>query len=268
MSYQNNDKPHLLSTSMNITEACTLNCKLCLAYVPYYSEYKTPSDDEFCSVLNKYFQAVESVDKFSLTGGEPLLHKDLPRIIERLFFYEKQVNQEIILITNGTIRFTDELLETFCKCSKMKVIVNDYGNGLSPHAEYNAKLLQERGIHFILYTEDNRYGWIDCRDHSRKHNTVEAVETQSHSCAFFLGKKWVISRGKLYTCNRAAFRITEHLIPSTEDDYIDLIGEETSVITDKMKRFLTSNYTCSCAYCDGLKEGSKKYIAAEQLERG
>lgn len=47
MSYQNNDKPHLLSTSMNITEACTLNCKLC---------------------------------------------------------------------------FKDELLETFCKCSKMKVI--------------------------------------------------------------------------------------------------------------------------------------------------
>ena len=40
------------------------------------------------------------------------------------------------------------------------------------------------------------------------------------------------------------------------------------MITDKMKRFLTSNYTCSCAYCDGLKEGSKKYIAAEQLERG
>ena len=62
--------------------------------------------------------------------------------------------------------------------------------------EENYNKLCEKGINAILYTEDNRYGWIDCRNHELKHKTQEACEQQAKGCAFFQGKKYVINRGR------------------------------------------------------------------------
>ncbi len=253
------------STSIMITEACTLKCKLCLAYVPYYKEYQTMTTEEAQRVLEQYFSIVDEVEKLSITGGEPLIHPQLNEIISIILGYAERVTKEIILITNGTISFSEKILDVLEENSKVKVIVNHYGV-LSPHAEENYKKLCDRGIRSILYTEDNRYSWIDCRDHSLKHKTKEEIEKQAEACAFFQGKKYVIDRGCLYTCTRACYRIQNDLIPYTSDAYIDLLGEETvSEQRDKLRKLLNSKSMISCAYCDGLTEKSKKYRAAEQL---
>ena len=122
-------------------------------------------------------------------------------------------------------------------------------------------------INAILYTEDNRYGWIDCRNHELKHKTQAACEKQAYGCAFFQGKKYVINRGKLYTCTRAAYRIQENIIPYTEDAFLDLLDNEisTQAQKEKLNTLLNAKSTISCAYCDGLTEKSVKYRAAEQL---
>ncbi len=220
-------------------------------------------------VLKNYFSIVKTVEKFSITGGEPLICPDLLKIVEEILGYEEQITKEIILITNGTIRLTEKMIELFQKSKKMKVIVNNYGN-LSKYAKENLKKLEEAKIINILYDEENRYGWVDCRDHNLKHKTKEDVEKQAAGCAFFYGKKYVIKNGILYTCTRAAYRIQEGLIPSTPEDYINLneAGSRIEEEREKMVRWGGEKYTPSCAYCDGLTEESKKYIAAEQLERG
>ena len=149
----------------------------------------------------------------------------------------------------------------------MKVIVNNYSTLLSPYAEENYNKLCEKGINAILYTEDNRYGWIDCRNHELKHKTQEACEQQAKGYAFFQGKKYVINRGRLYTCTRAAYRIQENVIPYTDDAFLDLLDDEVSVEfqRNKLNTLLNARSTISCAYCDGLTEKSVKYRAAEQL---
>lgn len=262
------EKINLLSTSIMVTELCTLRCKLCLAYIPYYSEYKHMTLKECEQILKKYFSIVNTVEKMSLTGGEPLLSPYFAEVLQEVLKYEEQITKEIIIITNGTIRFTEDMMDLFKRSVKIKVIVNHYGD-ISKYARENYELLVKEGVHSIFYTEENRYGWIDCRDHSLKHLTEEDKEKQAGHCAFFLGKKYIIKRGGLYTCTRSAYRIQENIIPYETNDYIDLLDESETLeeAQQKLLGLLNLKYTKSCAYCDGLTEQSVKYKAAEQLER-
>ena len=262
------EKINLLSTSIMITEFCDLKCKLCLAYIPYYKEHKHMEVEEIKKMLEKFFKIVNTVDKMSITGGEPLLHPDFCTILDEILKYANRINKEIIVITNGTIEFTDSIINSLKKDSKIKVIVNNYEE-YSIYAKANYENLLKHHINAILYTEDNRYGWIDCRDHSLKHINVDAREKQASQCAFFCGKKYVIKRGKLHTCTRSAYRIQENIIPYSKVDYIDLLDDSQGVEQSKkiLNNLLNAKSTTSCAYCDGLKEQSIKYKAAEQLER-
>lgn len=257
----------LPSTSIMVTEACTLKCKLCLAFVPYYQKHTQMNLQEAETIFERYFQIVDGVEKVSITGGEPLLNPEIDSILKLLYGYADKISKEIIFITNGSIRFSDTLLETFADNKKMKVIVNNYSTLLSPYAEENYNKLCEKGINAILYTEDNRYGWIDCRNHELKHKTKEACEQQARGCAFFQGKKYVINRGRLYTCTRAAYRIQENIIPYTDEAFLDLLDDEMTISfqRNKLNTLLNASSTISCAYCDGLTEKSVKYRAAEQL---
>lgn len=261
-------KIDLLSTSIMITEFCDLKCKLCLAYIPYYKEHKHMEIGDIKKALKKYFEIVNTVDKMSITGGEPLLHPDFCAVLYEILKYKDRINKEIIVITNGTIKFTDQIIECLSKDAKIKVIVNNYED-YSVYAKENYEELLKYNINSILYTEDNRYGWIDCRDHSLKHNDLEEREKQALHCAFFQGKKYVIKRGKLHTCTRSAYRIQENIIPYAHSDYIDLLDDSQSVEESQiiLNNLLKASSTKSCAYCDGLTEQSIKYKAAEQLER-
>lgn len=256
----------LKSTSIMITDACTLRCKLCLAYIPYYKEFKHMYYEEMKIVLKNYFSLVDSVEKFSITGGEPLICPDLIPNLNEVLKYSNQIEKEIILISNGTIKVSEELISILKKDSKFKVIINHYGE-LSKYAQTNYEILKSAQINVILYDENNRYGWIDCRNHTLKHKTKQEIEKQASSCAFFTGKKYVIKNGILYTCTRAAYRIQENLIPSTPEHYINLLEAEKKIPEERNKilNWDRESFTVSCAYCDGLTENSKKYIAAEQL---
>ena len=256
----------LPSISIMVTEACSLKCKLCLAYVPYYKKHLHMNLKDVKMILNNLFKIVDKVEKISITGGEPLLNPELNSIMQEILKYSDRVLKEIIIITNGTFKIADDLLEIFKTEDKIKVIVNNYGK-LSKFAEENYEKLYREGINTILYTENNRYGWIDCRNHDLKHTTEEACRRQSARCEFFKGKKYVINRGVLYTCTRAAYRIQENIIDYTEESFIDLLDSSKSIEEQqkKLENLLNAKTTISCAYCDGLTETSKKYRAAEQL---
>lgn len=261
------EKIDLLSTSLMVTEYCSLNCKLCLAYVPYYKEKRSLTLDEAKIILKNYFDMIDTVEKFSITGGEPLINPQINDIIKELLIYEKQITKEIIIITNGTIVLSEELLEILKSNVKIKVIVNNYG-AISKNAFLDKELLIKSNIKYIFYTEENRYGWIDCRDHSLKHFTDVDRDNQASQCAFWIGKKYVINRRKMYTCTRSAYRIQEKLIPFSEYDYIDLLEDDKLLRREKLNYLANLKSSVSCAYCEGLTEKTPKYKAAEQLVRG
>lgn len=87
-------------TALNITTYCNLKCKHCLAFIPYYDKKFIMSIEEAGKILSAYFQVVDSVEHFTVTGGEPLLNKDCAQILEEVHKYENQITGSVDFVTN------------------------------------------------------------------------------------------------------------------------------------------------------------------------
>lgn len=91
----------LKSLRLSVTDRCNLRCAYCMPEEDYVW---LPREDllsfEEMATLTGYFTDL-GVDKVRLTGGEPLLRRDLPRLI-RLLLQNRRIT-EIALTTNGIL---------------------------------------------------------------------------------------------------------------------------------------------------------------------
>ena len=91
----------LKSLRLSVTDRCNLRCRYCMPEVDYVW---LPREDilsfEEMATLTGYFADL-GVDKVRLTGGEPLLRRDLSRLI-RLLVRDRRIT-EIALTTNAVL---------------------------------------------------------------------------------------------------------------------------------------------------------------------
>src|SRR3989338_20002 len=78
---------------VEITHRCNFNCKHCYVDAPSNKEMSFGQVKKLAKILKKY-----KFKKVLLTGGEPLLHKDIGKIID---LFHKDF--KIVLITNGSL---------------------------------------------------------------------------------------------------------------------------------------------------------------------
>ena len=259
-------------TTFKITTRCTLKCKLCQAFIPYYKEHTDISLDDAKLIVQDYFSIIDSVKNFSITGGEPLMHKDLASILKVIFKYTDQIKQTICIITNGTLVMKEDVLDILSTNKKTRVVISDYGTILSPRVAFLVNALEARNIQYRIdsyqgNSRDKYGGWIDYRDHSLKHTTDEAIKNQASNCFWRKGHYYEINYGELHPCARSFWRMHSGIIPKDKTQYIDLLNNEKSI---EEKRALLAKiekltFLNSCAYCSGNKEGTKRYRPAEQF---
>jgi GTP 3',8-cyclase len=91
----------LKSLRLSVTDRCNLRCRYCMPETDYIW---LPREDvlsfEEMATLAGYFADL-GVDKVRLTGGEPLLRRDLSRLV-RLLLQDRRIT-EIALTTNGVL---------------------------------------------------------------------------------------------------------------------------------------------------------------------
>ncbi len=101
----------LKSLRLSVTDRCNLRCRYCMPEEEYVW---LPREDvlnfEELATLAGYFADV-GVEKVRLTGGEPLLRRDLPRLV-RLLVHDRRI-REVALTTNGVLlaEYAQELYE-------------------------------------------------------------------------------------------------------------------------------------------------------------
>ena len=100
----------LKSLRLSVTDRCNLRCQYCMPEEEYVW---LPREDvlsfEEMATLAGYFADL-GVDKIRLTGGEPLLRRDLSRLI-RLLLQDRRIT-EIALTTNG-ILLADQIQDLY-----------------------------------------------------------------------------------------------------------------------------------------------------------
>ena len=265
--------PHinLKRTTIAITQRCTLKCKHCLAFIPYLNNPKDMTLNEIKRSLETYFSIVDTVEVFSITGGEPLMHRELVKIFENVFKYSMQIKDTIDLVTNGTIQIKEGILDFLEDNSeKVRVIISDYGV-LSPYVSEITESLRERNIKYRVakyYGEDLIYnGWVDFSDHSYKHTTKSEINAQGQRCIFRQGRYYLITEGELHPCSRSAWRMKSEIIPVLTNQKINLLNDLIDIKGEKEKLLELDKMIAltSCAYCNGVHEESERIKPAEQI---
>jgi hypothetical protein len=261
-------------SSLLITYRCTLKCKLCASYSPYYDVPPHFSSDLIAKTLASYFSIVDHVKQFSISGGEPFLHNELPKIIKNLLCYQNQFDV-LEVITNGTLMPKDELLAALNQSPKTCVMIDDYGDSLSKKAEMTHKILADNGIRNSVrcYYGANAHcgGWVDFGENfERRWSSGGEIAMVYNKCAYpaKLGFCFQISGNELHPCSRSRRCMETGVLSKDKTEYIDLL-DDAIPIDDKKSFFLnfaSRKFLRACAYCSGFCEDSPRFAPAEQLE--
>lgn len=261
----------LTHSAIIITQRCTLKCKKCVAYSPYYVNKAYYTYEEICRNIDAYFKVVDFVDKFTITGGEPLLHKDLPRIIEKLMEYKTQY-RKVEIFTNATLFFSEEMQQVIEKNKEYLTFWVDHYGELSKQFDNLVSYLKEKGVDHVTkkyYGEDAfAGGWVDFGDYTQKAFTEEEIKERFNKCHYpkvqFNFGMW---EGEMFPCARTHRLMELGVIPKNPKEYVDLY-DETKTVEEKKQTIidiLNTDILTTCAYCNGLCKDSERFMPAEQL---
>lgn len=262
----------LNKTAFAITLRCPLHCKLCSVYAPYYKKPPHFNLYQLTEMIDKYFSVVDFVERFSPTGGEPLLHKHLPDIIEYLLKYKDRIG-EIAIFTSGTVIPSEQVIKMCQKNPKTYFLVDDYGSSLSTQIPNIEKSLSEGGVRYMIrkhHGSDTHFGgWVYFGDAKRQiWFTQSEIEMQFSKCAQSgKGFCFFMIDGKLYPCTYIRRCIELGTISKDSKEYLDLCDNSLTIEEKKsrLRNIKNTKSLTACAYCTGMCEDSKRFPPAEQL---
>ena len=265
-----NEKIYLIHSTLIVTFRCTLKCKHCLMYAPFVKQPKDFTTEELCRTIEMYFKLVDHCHIFNVQGGEPLMHKGLPDVLDKLLEYRSQTDK-VLVTTNGTLLPSNELLECLIRHKEhIQVNISNYGKDLSKRVDDITELLDNNGIkhhQFKYYGDDMHYGgWLDFTDHTYKNMTEAEIIEQCKECGCRTESQFCMRPGEMFCCGRNMRRVDLGIIPKDKKAYVDMFDERS--IEEKRQNvidIINAPYTPACAYCYGKRKERTHQPPAVQL---
>ena len=167
------EKQTLSLVQLSISRNCNLNCNYCYATDRVENQYPK-------MVLNDYIRVVDDITSFSegteftITGGEPLLNRDVFKIAK----YIRSKHSSVDLLTNGTLISSsniDDIKQSFDKVSiSLDGSTKDKheffrGNGSYDRTMNAIDLLDKNGVPCRLSMTVNRLNIHDVEDMAAKY---------------------------------------------------------------------------------------------------
>jgi sulfatase maturation enzyme AslB (radical SAM superfamily) len=260
--------------TMRPTLSCSLRCRLCNEYSPYYVAPRVPDFERLRREIDRAFALIDRIRILEVSGGEPLMYKPLPQMLRHLARYGDRF-ELFSLVTNGSIRIGEEILAALRNIGqKVRVIVDDYGQELSKQAHVNGDLLENAGIRHELrdqHANVHSDGWLDFSDLSLKHTPSEARALFAQ-CVCPQKLHWVVTLhdGHLYPCH-VLRRCTElGIVPENPEECIDIFDPRLNddTLRHNIEGLYRLDVLSACRYCFGFIEGRERKMPAEQLPKG
>lgn len=241
------DNQETFQIKIPICYHCNLNCAYCSHFSPIAPKYEVPINVFERDIMQLKKVANDKVSRISLLGGEPLLHKDIEKLIEILSYYFPKNSKRIT--TNGLL--LKEMPESFWKTCKKHNIIFKYTpyilqknykqeeeiiQNLSKKYEIEIKKYDEKIDNFELINLSKKITKADYN----KYDTCE----KKYSCP-------LLDDGILYPCEvigSARFfnnHFKDKAIPITKNDYLDI--RKISSVKEIYEFFNTPKDFCK--YC-------------------
>jgi organic radical activating enzyme len=244
------DKDQLIESkglTIAITEFCTLKCKYCGEFTPYFNNPKHYDIDLCIKSIRNLLKGVKYVHHISIIGGEPLLHPHLQTMLENVVKCENIGYFEVI--SNGTIVPSESLCAFIGKHNpKVQLAITSYGS-LNKKIDEIKSICEKFNIKYRMHFEEVQWdkGYVPTA-HNRtvkQNRDIYATCINPDFCP-------LIMNGNLYKCMTAAVGIRLGRAPFIESDCVNLVNENDSAeqIRNKLYQFiLKTDAITACDYC-------------------
>lgn len=247
-----------------ITEKCSLKCKNCDGYMPYY---ENPRNDSLQNIIECYEKIVDvygSVETIDIFGGEPLVHPDIDKIVK--FFVEDKRCEKVTIISNGTILPNSHLLEVL-KTQKCIFRISDYGK-LSYQKEKLISILKKEGIKYEL---TNYAYWDSVPKIQKMDQSLKELDKKFAACA---ANYFYVKHGRLHCCSfvTGLSGLGDDLLPDFDKNYVELINDTEKNVKENIKKYVQNlrerKHIDACKYCPGSHciQFEDKQPVAEQAD--
>lgn len=253
-----------------LTTKCTLRCESCANLMQYFSSEQQFATD-FAHIkpdVDRLLAQVDSITLFSILGGEPLLFKELPQLIN--YLTKEPKIKAVELITNATIPFKDELLQCL-QHPKVRVAMSDYSSNQALaktlHQQEIIKSLQSYGVNYIV--RDSAAVWKDIGKIYKRNRSQEDIRKNYLACkmpcvSLLCHDKDKPSQATISVCPIASALTKLHNIDEFEGDFVRV---DSKNFREDIVRFYAQDYYKACDYCPNKWEQAKPIPPAIQTDQ-
>lgn len=227
-----------------VTEKCSLKCRDCMHLMQYYQKPMDVDMDKACLSFDRLLNLVDNISELRILGGEPFIHRELYKLIDR-YAPSKKIGS-ITIYSNGTI-VPNERNSQALKNSKVTVNISNY-----IHNEKRIRILEEKlkeqGIVFFVRSYDS---WQDCGDLSNRGYSQGKKEELFLNC--FERGCYTFYKGQLHRCPRSVHAMNLGAMPDVKQDYVDFaqLNTDDDELVRKLYSLRAKTWIEACNYCQG-----------------
>lgn len=257
----------LMEVHSTITSRCTLKCKHCNMFMPYYKEHVDYTAKDILEDLELLFRHVDYIVAYRILGGEPLINNELEDMIKQIGDRYGDRIGNIGIITNGTLLPDEKLIETSKKYN-VKFDFSDYTDVVDYKKRFDesVKIVSDAGLR---YSVNRSLRWCDFGfPVNNRMYDFDKVREHMLSCGpIFHG----LNDGRYYYCHVSWSADKAKLLKNVPDDYVDLrkLGDDDSAkeaILEHSNGNMEKGFVKLCKICGGCGNDNTEFVkAAEQM---
>ena len=257
----------LMEVHSTITSRCTLKCKHCNMFMPYYKEHVDYTAKDILEDLELLFRHVDYIVAYEILGGEPLINGELADMIRQIGDRYGNRIGNIGIITNGTLLPDEQLIE-ISKKYNVKYDFSDYTDIVDYKKRFDeaVKIVSDAGLR---YSVNRSLRWCDFGfPVNNRMYDFDKVREHMLSCGpIFHG----LNDGKYYYCHVSWSADKAKLLKNVSDDYIDLRtldddDRAKEAILEHSNGNMAKGFVKLCKICGGCGNDNTEFVkAAEQM---
>ncbi|MDR0527110.1 MAG: radical SAM protein [Spirochaetaceae bacterium] len=247
------------SLNMHITTRCNLKCKNCSALIQYNKSPRHFSPQKLQESLDNLMRITDFIGVFSVSGGEPLLRRDILSIIKFILRHKEKIGV-IQIITNGCIIPNKNIIE-LAKKHNILFAISEYGElNLKPFLKLEEFLVMHK-LKYFHYTFP--CGWLDIGRIAGSAHKDKETESIYNNCNL---NALTMMENVLCKCSFIAAANDLRAVPFNKNNIVDLANKKLS--RQEAESYINStNPYPACSYCSGNGTCNNVHIpAAEQIE--
>lgn len=185
---------------LSVGQACNLRCRHCANFAPYaLPEMRQYPIETIIADFESLFKAVGKIKSLQIQGGEPLIYKNLNKLVAYLCTCPEI--ETIIIATNGMI-VPNDLLMYICKVMGVRFRISNYPQNRKVVPSFIEKA-QKFNVEVTGYDFAGHGNfWYDCGGLDTPRETDDnIVSVRFNTCAFC--GCLTLENGELHRCSRA-----------------------------------------------------------------